>query len=147
MLTDELEETAPDRQVALDKKHNEKVINLAQDITAAVTSIQTPENVGLALHILKQNRNKDLVTMLNQFGNRMSYQDAQCYVSMMAAQADEQVSEDGLFILNSVVSGKFIQFAISNLDFHENTKDCKTMHGTTQGICQYVKFNDLILSF
>ena len=43
------------------------------DITNAVTKMPTPKHVGIALHVLKETRSKDIVTMLNRFGNCISY--------------------------------------------------------------------------
>ena len=35
--------------------------------------------------------------------------------------------------------GKFTQFAIDNLDFHDGKKDGKTLHATTQNIYQHTE--------
>ena len=97
-----------------------------------MTKVPTPKHVGIALHVFKRTRSKDIVTMLDRFGNCVSYTEAQRYINTIAAETDKQVERDGVFIPESVYLGNFTQFAIDNLDFHEKTKDGKTLHATTQ---------------
>ena len=102
-----------------------------------MTKMPTPKHIGIALHVLKETRSKDIVTMLNRFGNCISYTEAQRYINTIAVEADAQVDRDGVFIPGNVKQGNFTQFAIDNLDFHEKTRDGKTLHATTQNIYQY----------
>ena len=95
-----------------------------------------PKHTGIALHLLKETRSKDIVTMLNRFGNCISYTEAQRYINTIAVVSDKQVERDGVFIPESVKSGHFTQFAIDTLDFHEKGMG-KTLHATTENIYQY----------
>ena len=133
------EELGPDGRVILPKKQHEKVLNLAQDIAAATANVRTPKHIGIALHLLKKSRSKDSVTLLNRFGHCISYTDAQRYISTLSDETDTQMDTQGYFIPHDVCKGRFTQFAIDNLDFHENTVDGKTTHGTTHIIFQYTK--------
>ena len=122
-------------RVSVSITRHEQVLNLCQDIIAAVTKIPTPKHTGIALHALKQTRSKDIETMLNRFGNCISYTEAQRYINTIAVASDKQVERDSVFIPESVKPGHFTQF--DNLDFYEKTKDGKTLHATTQNIYQY----------
>ena len=61
--------TDTDERVSLPTSKHIQVLNIAQDMMASVTKIPMPKNVGLALHILKQTRSKDLVRRLHSFGH------------------------------------------------------------------------------
>ena len=137
LITDASTEVDEDGRVKITPKQNEQVLNLAQDICQIVAGIPTPKHVGTALHILKETRSKATVTLLNRFGNSISYQDAQRYITTMAKSVDERTAEDGAFIPTNLKVGRFTQFAFDNLDFQEYTKDGRTLHGTTHIIFQY----------
>ena len=116
---------------------HEKVINLAQDIMFNTAYVALPKHVGLALHLLKEARAKSLITILNRLGNAISYADAQRYVTTAANEVDQQIESDGFFIPTNLKHGCFIQSALDNLDFSENTKDGTTTHATTHIVYQY----------
>lgn len=126
-----------DGRVALTQKQHEQVLNLCQDIIASMSSVPTPKQLGIALHVIKQTRSKETVTLLNRLGNSISYYDAQRYITSMAINADEKILETGFFIPDNIKHGRFTQFAFDNLDFRESTMDGKTTHGTTHIIYQY----------
>ena len=130
-------EVGPKARVSLSQKQHEQVLNIGQDIISAMSSIPTPKQVGIALHIIKQTRSKETVTLLNRFGNSISYYDAQRYITSMALRAEDQVLDQGFFIPENIKHGLFTHFAFDNLDFHENNVDGKTTHGTTHIIYQY----------
>jgi len=138
LITDAPPEVGEDGRVHVNPKQNEQVLNLAQDVCQAVAGIPTPKHIGTALHILKETRSKATVTLLNRFGNSISYQDAQRYITTMAKSAVEQTTQDGdVFIPTNLKAERFTQFAFDNLDFQEYTKDGRTLHGTTHIIFQY----------
>jgi hypothetical protein len=56
-----------DGKVQLTKDDEEKVLNVAQDIVGCLSRQPLPKHIGVALHILKQTRSKNLVTMMNKF--------------------------------------------------------------------------------
>lgn len=46
------------------------------------------------MHILKETRSRNLVTMMNRFGNGVSYNTAQHYITDMANKISEQEGKD-----------------------------------------------------
>lgn len=94
LLTDASPEVGEDGRVKVSPKQHEKVLNIAQDICQTVAGIPTPKHIGTALHILKETRSKSTVTLLNRFGNSISYQDAQRYITTMAKSVNEQTAQD-----------------------------------------------------
>ena len=142
LITDATPElTDPNTRVQLKEREHEKVLNLAQDISAAVANTPNPKHIGSALHVLKQTMSKEIVTMMNRFGNSISYQDAQRYITTMAQPTDEP-EQDKPLIPSNLKSGLFTHCAIDNLDFHEHIPDGSTMHGTTHNIYQYPRNTD-----
>ena len=134
LITDATPElTDPNTRVQLKEREREKVLNLAQDISAAVANTPNPKHIGSALHVLKQTRSKEIVTMMNRFGNSISYQDAQRYITTMAQPTDEP-EQDKPLIPSNLKSGLFTHCAIDNLDFHEHTPDVFT--STLQMVAQ-----------
>ncbi|KAJ8417259.1 hypothetical protein AAFF_G00284860 [Aldrovandia affinis] len=100
LITDAFPEVGDDGRVKVSPKQHEQVLNLAQDVCQTVAGIPTPKHIGTALHILKETRSKATVTLLNRFGNCISYQDAQRYITTMAKSVDEQTEPlDHLSIL------------------------------------------------
>lgn len=142
LLTDASPEIGQDGKVPLAMKQHEQVLSLAQDISAGVAGLPTPKHVGIALHILKETRSKETVTLLNRFGNSISYQDAQRYITTMAMQTEDQINQDGFFMPSNLRTGQFTHCAFDNLDFHEYTKDGRTLHGTTHIVYQSVSQDD-----
>ena len=94
--------------------------------------IATPKHVGLGIHIIKKFRSKALLTVMNRFGNSISYQCAQRYLNTIADDdLDKQSDIDGFFIPLELKNGGFVQCALDNLDFSEHTADGSTLHATT----------------
>ena len=102
MLHDVPFDVGPDGCVPLSQKQHEQVLNIGQDVIAGMSTIPTPKQVGTALHIMKQTRSKDTVTLLNRFGNGIGYHDAQRYISTMASRAEGQLQEKGYFIPENI---------------------------------------------
>ena len=123
--------------VELEEKQNEKVLNLAQDICAAIANIKTAKQIGTAIHIMEQTHSKDTVTLLSRFRNCISFTDTQRYITSVAKEVAEQEQDRVFFVPSNVHMGVFTQFAVDNLDFHENSFDGKTTHGTTHILYQY----------
>lgn len=137
MLNDTGYDLGQDGRVQLEDRQHEKVLNLAQDICSSIANTPTPKQIGTAIHITKQSRSKDTVTLLNRLGNCIGYQDAQRYIATMAKEVTDQEEKLGFFVPSNLVVGPFAQFAMDNLDFHENNLDGKTTHGTTHIVYQY----------
>lgn len=112
LITDASPEMGEDGRVKVSPKQHEQVLNLAQDVCQAVPGIPTPKHIGMALHVLKETRSKVTVTLLNRFGNSISYQNAQRYITTMAKSVDEQTVQDGAFIPTKLKVGQFTHFTI-----------------------------------
>ena len=110
-------------KIELSKQKHEMVLNIAQDLMYAVVKSPMPKHIGLALHVLRQTRSKDLVTILNRFGHCISYDEAQRYINAMAHHVDAQSQEHEIFVPFGVTKDKFVHFALDNLDFAEDSKD------------------------
>ena len=76
------------------------------------------------------------VTLLSRFRNCISCTDTQRYITLVAKEVAEQ-EQDRVFCPFNVHMGVFTEFAVDNLDFHENSLDGKTTHGTTHILYQY----------
>ena len=126
-----------DSRVQLDSQEKSKVLNLSQDISASIAYNPTPKHIGIALHILKQTMSKDLVTLLNRFGNCVSYHDAQWYIATIAQETIGNKDESEPVVPSNLQAELFTQYAIDYLDFHEETPDGTTMHGTAHIFYQY----------
>lgn len=107
LVTDASPEVSEDGRVKVTPKQHEQVINLAQDVCQTVAGIPTSKHIGTELHILKETRSKVTVTLLNIFGNCISYQDAQRYITTMARSVDQQKAVDGAFIPSNLKVGRF----------------------------------------
>ena len=123
-LQDSLENKAGSRLTM-----NERVLNLAQDIAFAKTSIRTPQHV--------KTRSRDLITVLNKLGLCISYVDLKRVLSSVALEVTEKSDEDGIFIPSNIVPQKFTQYAVDNLDFSECTLDGTSKHVTSMVMYQY----------
>lgn len=55
------------------------------------------------------------------------------------AEAVDQTTEDDVFVPTNLKAGRLTQFAFDNLNFHEYTKDGRTLHETTHIIFQCKK--------
>ena len=77
------------------------IISLAQDIMFNASYIATPKHVGLGLHLIKEFRSKALLTVMNRFGNSISYQCAQRYLTTIADDLDKQSDICGFSFLQS----------------------------------------------
>ena len=115
------------------------IISLAQDIMLNASYIATPKHVGLGLHLIKEFRSKALLTVMNHFGNSISYQCAQRYLTTIADDLDKQFDIDGFFIPSELKNGGFVQCALDNLDFSEHTADGSTLHATTHTMYKYLR--------
>ena len=124
-------------RVCLNEQMKRKVLSICQDIMATVSVKQMPKHVALGLHILRQTRSRELVTILNRFGHCISYIEAQRYITAMANKVEQETNTRGVFIPSNIRPGVFTQFALDNLDFQMDNINGKTLHATTHNIYQY----------
>ena len=102
-----------------------------------VTTLLMPEHEGLALHIHKQTRSKELIRMMSKFGYSISYDYTQRCINTFSHQGNQQTLQNGIFVPPNLVQGKFLHCILDKLDFSGNTKRGTTMHATTQNVYQY----------
>jgi hypothetical protein len=114
-ITDGNEILQDNRRVKLSNREHEKVLNVSQELMAQVSHVPMPKHVGLALHVIKQTRSKDLVQILNKFGHTISYDDAQRYLTTFARDVNLQTTELGLFKAANCITSLFTQCALDNL--------------------------------
>ena len=126
-----------DGRVDLPNDRMQSVLNLVQDIVSLLSKQPTPKQVGLALHILKKTRSKNLVTILNRLGHSVSYNSAQRCLTTVANEVNEKEEKEGIFIPENIVHGCFLQAALDNLNFHSETEDGGSLDATTNIIYQY----------
>ena len=69
---------------------HEIFLNLSEDVMFSTSYIALPKHVGLGLHLIKEFRSKFLLIVMNRFGNTISYQDAQRYLTIVADEVDKQ---------------------------------------------------------
>ena len=121
----------------------EKVLNLSQDVAYAKNGLKTPQHVGLAIYIYHKTRSKDIITVLNRLGLCISYNDLHRILTTVALEISAATGDDSTFIPSNIVSGKFTQYAIDNLDFSECTLDGSSMHVTSMVMFQQNGEHDL----
>ncbi|GFR84588.1 hypothetical protein ElyMa_000675600 [Elysia marginata] len=124
-------------RVQVNESVKQKALSISQDVMSASARMNMPKNTALALHVLKQTRNKDTVIMLNRFGHTISYDDAQRHITTEADKVDENIAKEGIFIPPDLKEGRFTQVAFDNLDFSDVQKDGSSFHATTHVIYQY----------
>ena len=61
-------------RVNLTEKEKKQVLSVAQDLMSQVTTLPMPKHEGLALHIHKQTRSKELIGMMSKFRYSISYE-------------------------------------------------------------------------
>ena len=98
--------------------------------------------VGLAIH--QSTRSKELVNMMRGFGIPVEYNRLLRVESQIEASVLKRMEQkDGLFLPPDIVEGRYVFFAIDNVDFAEDTYDGqRTLHGTSMAIYQESNPND-----
>ena len=137
LMTDAGPELGENSLVSLQQQKHEQVLNMAQVLVVKFTKLPMPKHILLALHALKHTCSKDLVIVLSRFGHITSYDDAQRYLATAVQQIEEKAEEEGVYIPANLVPGSFMQSAVDNLYFHENTADGATLHATSHAVYQY----------
>ena len=66
---------------------------------SGITYLPMPKHVGLSLHVIKQTRSKDLVTVLNKTGHALSCCDAQRYITSITNSVEDQEKQNRKEIL------------------------------------------------
>jgi len=131
LITNCNETTDEGGKVQIPEDENEKVLNLAQDVMGYLSNQPLPKHIGVGLHILKQARSKNLITMMNRFGNGISYATTQRYLTTVANDISEREEREGIFIPTNVIPGHFTQYALDYLNFHSDTEDGGSLDATT----------------
>lgn len=92
--------------------------------------------VGLAVH--QATRSKQLVNMLHGFGMSLEYNRLMRVEAQIEASVLQQIVETGgVYIPPNIVKGRYIYFAVDNVDFSEDTYDGKrTLHAAAMAIYQ-----------
>ena len=109
-------------------------LSIAQDIVYCTSRGRrwTPKHVGLANTIHQETRSKRLVDMLHNAGHCLSYKQLLTVTTGLAeavlSSADEST---GAVVPPNLVPGKFVHFAVDNIDILDESLDGKnTFHAT-----------------
>lgn len=102
------------------------------------TTREMPRQLGIAIAVRQAFRSKKLVNMLHDFGLCVNYDRVLRLETQIATTVLERMLlNDGIYLPPDIVEGRFIFFAIDNIDFNEDTSDGKcTLHGTSMAIYQ-----------
>ena len=100
---------------------------------------ENPQVVGLGLKVHQATRSKAEVDMLHKFGYSISYERVLRIETQLAAAVLKQAARNnGIYIPENLVRGRFLFFAIDNVDFDEDTPDGKhTLHATATAVFQF----------
>jgi len=100
---------------------------------------ENPQVVGLGLKVHQATRSKAEVDMLHRFGYSVSYERVLRIETQLAAAVLKQAAQsNGIYIPDRLVRGRFLFFAIDNVDFDEDTSDGKhTLHATATAVFQF----------
>lgn len=113
---------------------HQKILNIGQNIVYNVSCGQKekPKHIGTGLLVHHMTRSRQLVTYLHDCGDSISYPTVNRIDSSIAEfQVSRFQENENTFISESLVPGRFIQFAADNFDMLEETLDGKgTLHVT-----------------
>ena len=107
-----------------------------------VTTLLMPKHEGLALHIHKQTRSKELIRMMSKFGYSISYDDTQRCIDTFSHQGNQQTLQNGIFVPPNLVQGKFLHCILDKLDFQKTLKvvqPCMLQHKMSVNIKERIK--------
>lgn len=107
---------------------------------------EMPQQLAIGVAIRQATRSKQIVNMLYKFGvgveyNRLLRLEAQICSTVI----ERMLVNDGLYLPPDVIRGRYIFFAIDNVDFAEDTPDGKrTLHATAMAIYQRCQPEDVV---
>jgi len=99
---------------------------------------EMPDQLAIGIAIRQATRSKKIVDMLHRFGVCVEYNRLLRIEAHIASTVLERmILNNGVYMPPDVVMGRYIFFAIDNVDFAEDTPDGKrTLHGTAMAIYQ-----------
>ena len=108
----------------LSAEKGRRVVMLGQDIIHAATNsqVKTPKHIGLAVTIHHLTGSKEVVTLLNRMGHCSSYDDVEIVNTAWAREMVARSQQTGVVIPSNITAGPFVQFAVDNNDFIENSR-------------------------
>ena len=124
-----------DRQVSYVPKHEEAGFRHHNE---------NPLVVGIGLKVHQATRSKTEVNILHKFGYSINYERVLRIETQLAhAVLKRAAQNNGLYIPETLVKGRFLFFAIDNVDFAEDTPDGKgTLHATATAVFQFHDTNE-----
>ncbi|XP_073237151.1 uncharacterized protein [Porites lutea] len=105
---------------------------------------EMPQHLAVSLAIHQAVRSKELVNLLHEFGMAVEYNRLLRVESQIEKTVLKRIeSEGGMFLPLDIVKGRYVYFAVDNIDFSEDTPEGKrTLHGTAMAIYQKVEPQD-----
>ena len=116
-----------------------QALSIAQDVVYCVSKGRkwTPKHVGLANTIHQETRSKRLVQMLHNAGHCISYKQLLTVTTGLAEAVLNSADEvTGATVPPNLVPGKFVHFAVDNIDILDESLDGKDTFHATQVRCQ-----------
>ena len=119
---------------------HKEILSIGQTILYALSKGKknTPKHIGTGLLVHHATQSKQLINYLHAAGDSISYATVQRIdISIAQDQLSRFVDNNNLFTPESIVPGRFFQFAADNLDILEETLDGRgTSQVTQMGIFQ-----------
>jgi len=146
----------PNTTLSTDKEYfvvNKHAVSLAQSTVAKYLSPQQvgnkvtktfkmthemPQQLAIGIAMRQATRSKKVVDMLHKFGVSVEYNRLLRIEGQIASTVLQRMAiNDGLYMPPDVVMGRYLFFAVDNVDFAEDTTDGKrTLHATAMAIYQ-----------
>ena len=126
-----------------------QALSIAQDVVFCASKGRkwTPKHVGLANAVHQETRSKRLVQMLHSAGHCISYKQLLTVTTGLAeAVLCSADAATGATVPPNLVPGKFVHFAVDNIDILDESLDGKdTFHATQVRCC--ILLNSTIISY
>jgi hypothetical protein len=108
------------------------------------TGREMPQQLAVAVAIRQAIRSKKVINILHGFGMSVEYNRVLRVESQIATSVlKRMLDSDGLYVPPGVILGRYIFFAVDNVDFAEDTPDGKhTLHATAMAIYQRCQDGD-----
>ena len=121
-------------------------VNIGQEFVRLVTNILTPKHVGLAISIHNLTRSKALIRIAYGFGVCISYDSLRRILTTIGMEMQGKMDKDEVDIPPNITPGIFVQRAMDNLDFLEESRSGKTTHATSSVLYERLPNNEVDLA-
>ena len=108
---------------------------------------EMPQQLAIGLAVHQAVRSKELISLLHRFGMSVDYNRVLRVESQIESNVLQRMEQnDSVYLPPDIVKGRYVFFAIDNVDFAEDTPDGKrTFHGTAMAIYQRADAQDQVV--